>query len=118
MNPRLILILLLIGLLSTTHASAISIYLFAKMKNDDQATYITTMVEGAAKLLKDKGQPDQAQKTLDLFGDASKSGGINQFVQFFEAELRQHLGGFGGVRADVAAGEMIGVRERVGASIF
>jgi len=57
-----------------------SIYLFAKMKNDDQATYITSMVEGAAKMLKDQGQAAQSQKTLDLFGDAGKNGGINQFV--------------------------------------
>ncbi len=61
-------------------ASAISIYLFAKMKNSDRATYIDTMVEGAAKMLKDQRHADQSQKVLDLFGDASPNGGVNQFV--------------------------------------
>ena len=61
-------------------ASAMSIYLFSKMKNPDRATYVDNMVEGAAKMLKDQGHTDQSQKVLDLFGDAGPNGGVSQFV--------------------------------------
>lgn len=67
-------------LLCTGTAPAISIHDFARMKMDDQATYVTSLVEGSATMLKAQGQPDQAQKALALFKDPSKSGGLNQFV--------------------------------------
>ena len=57
-----------------------SILYFAKMKMDDQATYVANMVEGAAKILKQEGHPDQAQKALDIFNDSGKTGGLSQFV--------------------------------------
>ncbi len=58
---------------------------FAKMKKPDQATYIDNMVEGAAKILKDQGHPDESQKLLDLFGNATPDGGVNQFVLSLKA---------------------------------
>jgi hypothetical protein len=53
---------------------------FAKMNDSDDATYVTAMVMGVAKWLRSQGHPDQAQKTIDLFKDATKRGGLNQLV--------------------------------------
>ena len=80
MKLRLILIVVLFALAGPGTGSAMSIYLFSKMKNPDRATYVDNMVEGTAKMLKDQGHPDQGQKVLDLFGDAGPKGGVNQFV--------------------------------------
>jgi hypothetical protein len=80
MKLRLILVIALIALVGPGSASAMSIYLFSKMKNPDRATYLDNMVEGAAKMLRDQGHPDQSQKVLDLFGDAGPNGGVSQFV--------------------------------------
>jgi len=66
-------------------APAMPILIFAKMKKPDQATYIDNMVEGAAKILKDQGHPDESQKILDLFGNATPDGGVNQFVLSLKA---------------------------------
>ena len=68
------------GLLGAYPALALPIHDFAKMKMDDQATYVTSLVEGAASMLKTHSQPDQAQKALTLFKDSGKTGGLNQFV--------------------------------------
>jgi hypothetical protein len=61
-------------------ASAMPIQDFAKMNDDDDATYVTALVEGSAKWLKTQGHPEQAQKAIDFFRDSSKSGGLNQLV--------------------------------------
>ena len=44
----------------------------------------------------------------DFFGN----GGVNEFVQIFVAEQREHRAGFGCVRADVAADKLIGMRQK------
>ena len=85
MKLRVCLAISLVSLLCSVHAPAMSIYLFVKMKSPDQATYIDNMVEGAAKILKDQGHPDQAKKLMDLFYDSSKQGGVNQFVTNLKA---------------------------------
>jgi hypothetical protein len=82
---KAVLTILLLTLACSTPAPAMTIYLFAKMRNPDQATYIDNMVEGASKILKGEGHPDQAQKILDLFGDSSPAGGVNQFVLSLKA---------------------------------
>jgi len=80
MKLKAILAVILSGMLVTDKASAMPILYFAKMKNPDRATYIDNMVEGVAKILKDQGHPDQAQQVIDLFGNATKDGGVNRFV--------------------------------------
>ena len=77
---KLIITAFLFALLGIGSAPAMQIYAFAKMKNPDQATYLDNMVEESSKMLKAQGHPDQAQQILDLFGDASKAGGVNLFV--------------------------------------
>jgi len=74
------LAILFLTLACSVPVPAMQILYFAKMKKPDQATYIDNMVEGAAKILKDEGHPDEAQKIIDLFGNATPDGGVNQFV--------------------------------------
>ena len=57
-----------------------SLLIFAKMKSGDQATYVDNMVEGAAKILKDQGHPDQSEKLIALFFQTGKGGGTYQFI--------------------------------------
>ena len=71
---------LLAGLLSSGNARAMAIFDFAKMNTDDEATYITSLVVGSAKMLRAQGHPDQARKVIAFFKDPSKNGGLNQFA--------------------------------------
>lgn len=73
-------VLLFVGWLGSSHAQAMSIEAFARMNNDDEATYVTEMVSGASDLLKAQGHPDQAAKALALFKDPSDDGGVHQFA--------------------------------------
>jgi hypothetical protein len=72
--------ILAFSLLCSGIAQAMSIHDFGRMNNDDDATYVTLLVEGAAKILRANGQPDLAQKAINFFKDSSKSGGVNQFA--------------------------------------
>jgi hypothetical protein len=61
-------------------AGAMSIESFARMNDDDDATLVTLLVEGAAKTLREQGKPEEALKAINLFKDSSKEGGLNQLV--------------------------------------
>jgi hypothetical protein len=61
-------------------ARAMPIPEFSRMNDDDEATYVTALVEGAAALLKSQGHADQAQKAIALFNDPGKKGGVNQLA--------------------------------------
>jgi hypothetical protein len=80
MKLKAFLVLLSFCLLGSGTVSAIPILNFASMKVGDQADYVTTLVEGAAAMLKAKGQPDQAEKTVAFFKDASTKGGVTKFA--------------------------------------
>ncbi len=58
---------------------------FIRMNDDDDATFVTLLVEGPAKNLREQGKPDQAAKAISLFKDSSKQGGLNQFVMNLRA---------------------------------
>jgi hypothetical protein len=77
---RLASIILALSLLGTGHARALAILDFINMNLDDQATYVTSLVEASAKKLRADGHPDQAQKTIGLFKDSTKKGGVNQLA--------------------------------------
>lgn len=53
---------------------------FARMNNDDEATFVALLVEASAKMLKANGQPNQAAKTIALFHDPSQNGGVPQLA--------------------------------------
>ena len=71
---------MLSALLVSTNARAMAILDFAKLNDDDASTYVVSLVEGAAKMLRAHGQPDQAKKAVALFKDPSKTGGVNQLA--------------------------------------
>jgi len=64
----------------STSARAMTIHDFGKMNNDDEATYVTLLVEESSKMLKAKGQPDQADKVIAFFKETGKFGGTQQFA--------------------------------------
>jgi len=41
---------------------------------------VTFLVEGTAKMLREHGEPDQANRTIALFQDTSKNGGVSQMA--------------------------------------
>jgi len=73
--------LFLVAPLGSGCAQAMSFEDFIRMNDDDDATYVAALVEGAAKMLRAKGQPDQAGKLVALFKDSGKQGGVNQLAQ-------------------------------------
>jgi hypothetical protein len=64
---------------------AMSFHDFIRMNDDDDATYVTAMVEGAAKMLREKGEPDDARKVIAFFKDSSKEGGVNELAMNMKA---------------------------------
>ena len=79
------LLLLLLIALGSGCAQALSFHDFIRMNDDDDATYVTAMVEGAAKMLRTNGEPDQALKLIAFFKDAGKQGGVNQLAMNMKA---------------------------------
>jgi hypothetical protein len=64
-----------------TPGRAMDILLFARMNLDDQADYVTSMIEGAVHLLRAQGHPEQAERVVALFKDKSPNGGVHQLAQ-------------------------------------
>ena len=64
----------------STAARAMSIHDFGRMNNDDEATYVTLLVEESAEMLKAHGQPEQASKAIAFFKVTGKFGGTQQFA--------------------------------------
>jgi hypothetical protein len=77
--------LLLLIALGSGCARAMSFHDFIRMNDDDDATYVTALVEGTAKMLRANGQPDQASKLIAFFKDSSKQGGVNQLAMNMKA---------------------------------
>jgi len=77
---RIAAILLACAIFGANDARAMAILDFARMNLEDQATYITSLVEGSAKMLRTSGHTDQAQKLVDLFKNSTKQGGIHQLA--------------------------------------
>jgi hypothetical protein len=77
---RLAALLVGASLAGTLPAPAMPILQFARMAIDDQATYISALVEGSAKLLRSQGHPDQAAKAIALFKDPTSHGGLSQLA--------------------------------------
>jgi len=78
MNRKIWLAIALVSLAPglNPNAGAMTIHDFGKMNNDDEATFVTALVEGSAKMFKDAGQPDQAQKVIAFFKVTGKPGGV------------------------------------------
>jgi len=81
----LVACLLILSALGSGCARAMTFEDFIRMNDDDDATYVTAMVEGVAKILRANGEPDQARKVIALFKDSSKQGGVNQLAMNMKA---------------------------------
>jgi hypothetical protein len=79
-NLRLPAGLVLAYVLGLGSVEAMPILDFARMNLDDQATFVTSMVEGSAKTLRSTGHADQAQKLVELFKNSTRQGGVNQLA--------------------------------------
>ena len=70
----------LVLLLSPRPAPAMTFLDFAKMNDDDEATYVAELIEGTVQYLRAHGQPDQATKTLALFKSTGPNSGVHQLA--------------------------------------
>jgi hypothetical protein len=77
---KLIVGLMLFAPFLTVGAKAMSIDVFGYLNNDDEATFVTLLVQGAADMLKAKGQADQAARVIALFNDSGPHGGVAQLA--------------------------------------
>ena len=76
----------------SSHSGAMTILAFGKMNDDDEATFVTLLVEGSAKMFKDQGQPDQAAKVIAFFKVPGRDGGVyklgDQIKQAYAANVK------------------------------
>ena len=82
----LALALILLAPALNPHARAMTIHDFGKMNDDDEATFVTLLVEDAAKMFKDQGQPDQAHKVVAFFKVPGKFGGVFKLADQIKAD--------------------------------
>ena len=61
-------------------AQAMTIEDFGRMNTDDEATYVTLLIEAAAKMYRTQGQPDQASQVIAYFKVPGKFGGVQEFA--------------------------------------
>ena len=71
--------------LGAGHAPAMDILFFVRMALDDQAEYVSLLVEGSAKMLRTTGHADEAQKAIALFKDSTEHGGVHQLAMNIKA---------------------------------
>jgi hypothetical protein len=71
--------------LSAGQAPAMDILYFVRMAVEDQATYVSTLVEESAKMLRTTGHPDEAAKAIALFKDSTSHGGVSQLAANIKA---------------------------------
>jgi len=84
LNSHLAVAMLSASMAFTGVANAIQIPQYDKMALDDKVTYDGLLVVGAKNALLAHGQPEQAQKVIDLFKVGSVNGGSVQFVRNLE----------------------------------
>ncbi len=80
LKARFAAMVLAASFLGAGQAPAMDILFFARMALDDQADYVSSLVEGSAKMLRATGHPDQAQKAIALFKDPTEHGGVQQLA--------------------------------------
>jgi hypothetical protein len=76
LKAKLVLVWMAVMPCLTGGARAMSIHDFGRMNNDDEATFVTLLVQGSAEMLKGKGHPDQAAKVIAFFKTPGKGGGV------------------------------------------
>ncbi|MCE0496906.1 MAG: hypothetical protein LV481_03020 [Methylacidiphilales bacterium] len=79
-KTRIVFALALAALFSANGAKAMSFDDFARMNNDDEAGFVTFLIETSAQMLKTNGHPEQADKVVAFFKDPSPNGGVHQLA--------------------------------------
>jgi len=88
LKAKFAVILMLLSPFLGTGTHAMTIEDFGRMNNDDEATYVTMLIEASAKMLRTHGQPDQASQVIAYFKVPGKFGGVQEFA----ASLRTFYG--------------------------
>jgi hypothetical protein len=81
--------LLFAAMAFTSAAQAMEIIQFDKMADQDQATYVGLLVEGAQKVLIDERKNEPAAQVLKLFRDIPPGDTISLGMEEFETNLAQ-----------------------------
>jgi len=74
-----------VAFLLGNRASAMTIEDFGRMNNDDEAGFVTALVEASSKMLKAHGRPDQAAQVISFFKMPGEHGGVYQFADHMKA---------------------------------
>jgi hypothetical protein len=90
-NPKIHLagLCVSVAVLSASVAQAMQIQQFDKMTAQDQADYITALVDGAQKVLIDEGRSDLGAQVHKLFTDVPAGDTITLGMEGFETNLAQ-----------------------------
>jgi hypothetical protein len=88
---KLVLAGILVASLVSVNARAMTLENFGRMDDDDEATYVTLLVEASTQMLKAEGRPDQAAKALAFFKEPGRDGGVQQFAAHLEAINGQNM---------------------------
>jgi len=65
----------LVSLALVPAADAMSIHDFGRMNDDDEASFVALLVEGAAHMFKVQGRPDEARALIAFFKTPGQAGG-------------------------------------------
>jgi hypothetical protein len=85
LKVKLAIALISLAPLVTTGAQAMTVEDFGRMNNDDEATFVTLLIESSAQMLKAHGQPDEASKLIAYFKVPGKFGGVQQLAEHIKA---------------------------------
>ena len=69
----------------SANARAMTVENFGRLDDDDEASYVTLLVEASTHMLKAEGKPDQAAKALAFFKQPGRDGGVQKFAAHLEA---------------------------------
>ncbi len=89
MKHFLVALFLSVAMLFSNTTQAMEIRQFDKMAVEDQADYITLLVEGAQKVLIEEGKKDLAAKVHKLFTEIHPGDTISLGMEEFETNLAQ-----------------------------
>ncbi len=91
MFQRWVLFVLICAALLGAPARAMTMDQFARMKFDDEASYVAVLVEGSAKYLRQQGKNADADRLIQLFMQKGKGSGTDQFAMNVKDAYAQNM---------------------------
>jgi hypothetical protein len=85
LHAKFAAVLICFSLVWSVPVRAMGLEAFGRLNNDDEATFVTLLVEAAAQKFKAQGQPDQAAKVIAYFKVPGRDGGAQQFASHVQA---------------------------------